>query len=172
MNQEVPVVILCGGMGTRLREETEYRPKPLVEVGGRPILWHIMKLYGSYGFKRFILCLGYKGEMIKQYFLNYRLTTRNFTLRLESDEEPVVESNGEPEEWTITFADTGTNAMTGSRVKRIERYIESDELDVADLRRRGLQHQHVRPVEFSQESRQAGHCDCGAPPGSIRRVGD
>jgi glucose-1-phosphate cytidylyltransferase len=128
VNAEVPVIILCGGMGTRLREETEYRPKPLVEVGGRPILWHIMKMYGTFGFKRFVLCLGYKGEMIKQYFLNYRLTTRNFTLRLESDEEPTVETNGEPEEWTITFADTGTNAMTGARIKRIERYIESDEV--------------------------------------------
>jgi len=127
VNSEVPVVILCGGMGTRLREETEYRPKPLVEVGGRPILWHIMKMYGSHGFKRFVLCLGYKGEMIKQYFLNYRLTTRNFTLCLESNEEPVVESNGEPEEWTITFADTGTSAMTGARVKRIEHYIDSNE---------------------------------------------
>lgn len=127
MNSEVPVVILCGGMGTRLREETEYRPKPLVEVGGRPILWHIMKMYGSHGFKRFVLCLGYKGEMIKQYFLNYRLTTRNFTLCLESNEEPIVESNGEPEEWTITFADTGTSAMTGARVKRIEHYIDSNE---------------------------------------------
>jgi glucose-1-phosphate cytidylyltransferase len=117
-------------MGTRLREETEYRPKPLVEVGGRPVLWHIMKIYGSQGYKRFVLCLGYKGEMIRQYFLNYRLMTRNFTLQLDADMEPVVEKNGAPEEWTITFADTGTNTMTGARIKRISPYIEADEFMV------------------------------------------
>src|SRR5690348_13937387 len=96
VNSNIPVVILCGGMGTRLREETEYRPKPLVEVGNRPILWHIMKIYGWHGFKRFVLCLGYKGSMIKQYFLDYRLMTRNFTLQFDSNAEPLVESNGTP----------------------------------------------------------------------------
>jgi glucose-1-phosphate cytidylyltransferase len=123
----VPVVILCGGMGTRLREETEYRPKPLIEIGNRPILWHIMKIYGSQGFKQFVLCLGYKGEMIKQYFLNYRMMTRNFTLQFDSNAEPLVESNGTPEEWTVTFADTGINTMTGSRIKRIRSYIDSEQ---------------------------------------------
>lgn len=126
MKSEVPVVILCGGMGTRLREETEYRPKPLVEIGGRPILWHIMKIYGSQGFRRFVLCLGYKGEMIKQYFINYRLMTRNFTLKFDSSAEPIVENNGASEDWIITFVDTGVNAMTGARIKRICPYIESD----------------------------------------------
>jgi len=127
VNSNIPVVILCGGMGTRLREETEYRPKPLVEVGNRPILWHIMKIYGWHGFKRFVLCLGYKGSMIKQYFLDYRLMTRNFTLQFDSNAEPLVESNGTPEDWTITFADTGINAMTGARIKRIRPYIDSNE---------------------------------------------
>jgi glucose-1-phosphate cytidylyltransferase len=127
VKSEVPVVILCGGMGTRLREETEYRPKPLIEIGNRPILWHIMKIYGSQGFKQFVLCLGYKGEMIKQYFLNYRLMTRNFTLQFDSNTEPLVESNGTPEEWTITFAETGTNTMTGSRIRRIRSYIDSEQ---------------------------------------------
>lgn len=127
LSLQMPVVILCGGMGTRLREETEYRPKPLVEVGGRPILWHIMKIYASQGFSRFVLCLGYKGEMIKQYFLNYRLMTRNFTLQFDSNVEPVVEGNGTPEDWTITFADTGINAMTGARIRRIRPYIDCGE---------------------------------------------
>ncbi len=127
LSSQVPVVILCGGMGSRLREETEYRPKPLVEVGGRPILWHIMKIYASQGFRRFILCLGYKGEMIKQYFLNYRLMSRNFTLRFDSDAEPIVESNGSREDWTITFADTGISAMTGARIRKIRPYIDSNE---------------------------------------------
>lgn len=123
---DIPVVILCGGMGTRLREETEYRPKPLVEIGGRPVLWHIMKIYSAQGFNRFVLCLGYKGEMIRQYFLNYRLMTRNFTLQLGADNEPEVENHGPAENWTITFADTGLNAMTGTRINRISRYIDNE----------------------------------------------
>src|ERR1700682_653297 len=101
------VVILCGGQGTRLREETEYRPKPLIEIGGRPILWHIMKIFGSYGFKRFILCLGYKGDLIRQYFLDYRLMSRNFTLHLNGTAGPIVEGTSDLEDWVITFAETG-----------------------------------------------------------------
>ena len=85
MKTNPKVVVLCGGMGTRLREETEYRPKPLVEIGGKPMLWHIMKIYSYYGFKDFVLCLGYKGKMIKDYFLNYEITNSDFTLKLESN---------------------------------------------------------------------------------------
>jgi glucose-1-phosphate cytidylyltransferase len=113
-------------MGTRLREETEYRPKPLVEIGGKPVLWHIMKIYAHYGFKDFILCLGYKGSMIKDYFLNYRLMNSDFTLRLNSGKEPEFHPPLQDEHWTITFADTGAEAMTGARVKRIERYVTGD----------------------------------------------
>jgi len=120
------VVILCGGMGTRLREETEYRPKPLVEIGSKPVLWHIMKIYSHYGFNDFILCLGYKGSMIKEYFLNYRLMNSDFTLRLNSGKEPEFHIPRPDDQWTITFADTGTEAMTGARVKRIERYVTGD----------------------------------------------
>ena len=113
------VVILCGGMGTRLREETEYKPKPLVEIGGRPILWHIMKSYSHYGFKDFILCLGYKGKMIKDYFLNYEIMNNDFTLKLGSNNIKFHNSYKE-KDWTITFAETGKNAMTGARIERIE----------------------------------------------------
>jgi glucose-1-phosphate cytidylyltransferase len=120
------VVILCGGMGTRLREETEYRPKPLIEIGGKPVLWHIMKIYSHYGFNDFILCLGYKGAMIKEYFLNYRLMNSDFTLRLNAGKEPEFHPPLEDDSWRITFADTGAEAMTGARVKRIERYISED----------------------------------------------
>jgi glucose-1-phosphate cytidylyltransferase len=121
------VVILCGGMGTRLREETEFRPKPLVDIGGKPILWHIMKIYAHYGFKDFVLCLGYKGHMIKEYFTNYRLMNSDFTLRLGSPEEPQFHHlHGDEENWRITFAETGAEAMTGARVKRVERYIGED----------------------------------------------
>lgn len=120
-------VILCGGQGTRLREETEYRPKPLVPVGGMPILWHIMKIYSHYGFKDFILCLGYKGEMIKDYFLNFVELTNDFTLNLRSKKERIIHhSVTNMEDWKITFVDTGQNSQTGSRVARIKEHIGKD----------------------------------------------
>lgn len=120
------VVILCGGMGTRLREETEFRPKPLVEIGGKPILWHIMKTYSHYGFNDFVLCLGYKGHLIKEYFLNYRVMNSDFTLRLDRDGEPKLHTPNRHEPWSVTFADTGLEAMTGARVKRVEPYIQGE----------------------------------------------
>ncbi len=120
------VVILCGGMGTRLREETEFRPKPLVEIGGKPILWHIMKIYSHYGFNDFVLCLGYKGQMIKEYFLNYRIMNSDFTLRLDSPDNPEFHTLHANEPWSVTFVDTGAEAMTGARVKRIEPFIKGD----------------------------------------------
>jgi glucose-1-phosphate cytidylyltransferase len=120
------VVILCGGMGTRLREETEYRPKPLVEIGGKPILWHIMKIYAHFGFQDFVLCLGFKGEMIRQYFLNYKLMNNDFTLRMGTREDPEFHGSATREDWSITFAETGREAMTGCRVKRIQPYIKED----------------------------------------------
>ncbi|HLY63863.1 MAG TPA: glucose-1-phosphate cytidylyltransferase [Terriglobia bacterium] len=125
-NSEIPVVILCGGMGTRLREETEYRPKPMVEIGGRPILWHIMKTYGHHGFKKFVLCLGYKGQMIKQYFLNYKALNSDFTLQLDGDRQPLLHQSEANEDWTITFVDTGESTLTGARVKRVEPFVQSD----------------------------------------------
>lgn len=123
------VVILCGGKGTRLKEETEFRPKPLVEIGEMPILWHIMKIYSHYGFKDFILCLGYKGNMIKDYFLNFEEWSNDFTLQLRAKgEEKIIHHYPENlENWNITFADTGLNAMTGARVARIEKYLDGDE---------------------------------------------
>jgi len=120
------VVILCGGQGTRLREETEYKPKALVMVGDKPILWHIMKLYSHYGYNDFVLCLGYKGEMIKNYFLNYNALNHDFTLRLGSGEKELHgNQNGVPQ-WNITFADTGEECETGSRIARIKKYLGSD----------------------------------------------
>lgn len=120
------VVILCGGMGTRLREETEYRPKPMVQVGGRPILWHIMKIYAHYGFKDFIICLGYKGDMIKEYFLNYEAMNNDFTIPLGNYSNIQYHSNHQERDWCVTLADTGEETQTGARVKRIENYIEGD----------------------------------------------
>ena len=110
------VVVLCGGQGTRLREETEFRPKPLVEIGGRPILWHIMKTYASYGFREFVLCLGYRGNMIKDYFLNYEAMNNDFTICLGQKSQ--IQYNGCHEEqgFQVTLADTGEQSMTGGRV--------------------------------------------------------
>jgi glucose-1-phosphate cytidylyltransferase len=126
--QPYKVVILCGGMGTRLREETEFKPKPLVEIGERPILWHIMKHYSRYGFRDFILALGYRGEMIVDYFEHYSRRTQDYTLSLnrKADRKFHGEPEGDEQEWKITFAWTGQATMTGGRIKRIERFIDED----------------------------------------------
>ncbi len=121
------VVILCGGKGTRLREEAEYRPKPMVPIGARPILWHIMKIYAHHGHKDFILCLGYKGEMIKDYFRNYLWNTCDITLRLGQEADLQFHSRHEEEDWRVTLADTGENSMTAYRIRLIERYLGADE---------------------------------------------
>jgi glucose-1-phosphate cytidylyltransferase len=121
------VVIFCGGKGTRLREETEYRPKPMVPIGSRPILWHIMKLYAHHGFTEFILCLGYKGEVIKDFFRNYFWNTCDATLSL--GREPRVQFHGQhgEENWRVTLADTGEESFTTKRLKMVERYLGDDD---------------------------------------------
>jgi glucose-1-phosphate cytidylyltransferase len=119
-------VILAGGMGTRLREETEYRPKPMIEIGGRPILWHIMKLYARAGFRDFIICLGYKADLVKDYFLQYEAMNSDFTIRLGQRATITYHGNHFERDWTVTLADTGLDAMTGARVKRVARYLEGD----------------------------------------------
>jgi len=122
----VKVVVLCGGLGTRLREETEFRPKPLVDVGGRPILWHVMKIYAHYGFREFVLCLGYRGSMIKDYFLNYEAMNNDFTVRLGRATEVCYDSTQEDLDIRVTLADTGLDTMTGGRLKRVQRYLDED----------------------------------------------
>jgi glucose-1-phosphate cytidylyltransferase len=121
------VVILCGGLGTRLREETEFRPKPLVDVGGRPILWHIMKLYAHYGFRDFILCLGYRGNMIKEYFLNYEAMNNDFTIRLGRKAQIQYNGDHEEQDFWVTLAETGAESMTGGRLKRVQKYLAGEE---------------------------------------------
>ncbi|MGB2630445.1 MAG: sugar phosphate nucleotidyltransferase, partial [Candidatus Omnitrophota bacterium] len=120
------VVILCGGLGTRLREETEFRPKPMVEIGAKPILWHIMKTYAHYGFTDFILCLGYKGETIKEYFYNYEVLNNDFTIELGDHKNLEIHSNYGEKGWQVTLADTGDKALKGSRLKQVEKYINGD----------------------------------------------
>ena len=119
------VVILCGGYGTRLREETESKPKPMVEIGGKPILWHIMKTYAHYGYKDFVLCLGYKAEVIKNYFLNYEQLNSDFSIELGTGKIE-LHNHHDDHGWRVTLVDTGLHTMTGARVKRIEQYIDDD----------------------------------------------
>ncbi len=115
------VVILAGGLGTRLSEETIIKPKPMVEIGGKPILWHIMKIYSHYGFNEFIICLGYKGYMIKEYFANYNLHMSDVTIDIRKNKIETHHNTSEP--WKISLIDTGDSTMTGGRVKQIQKYI-------------------------------------------------
>jgi len=114
-------VILAGGLGTRLAEETTSRPKPMVEIGGKPILWHIMKIYSTYGINDFIICLGYKGYLIKEYFANYFLHMSNVTFDMKQNKLAVHQNYAEP--WMVTLVDTGDNTMTGGRLKRVKDYL-------------------------------------------------
>jgi len=120
------VVILCGGKGTRLSEETTLKPKPMVEIGGKPILWHIMKYYSSFGFNRFILALGYKADYIKEYFYNYKVTHSDFTINFKPEASIVIHNHTDEFEWEITFIDTGLDTLKGGRIKRVEKYIRSE----------------------------------------------
>jgi glucose-1-phosphate cytidylyltransferase len=120
------VVILCGGRGTRLREETEFKPKPMVEIGGRPILFHIMKSYAAHGFDDFVLCLGYKGDVIRDYFLHYQSRRNDFTVRLGSG-EVTVHGKHDESAWKVTLVETGENAMTGARLKRVQRFLSEED---------------------------------------------
>ena len=120
------VVILCGGLGTRLREETEFRPKPMVEVGGRPILWHIMKTYAHYGHRDFVLCLGYRGNTIKEYFLNYEAMNNDFSIHLGDKSHIQYHGSHTEQEFCVTLADTGQDCMTGGRLNKVRRYIDDD----------------------------------------------
>jgi glucose-1-phosphate cytidylyltransferase len=118
-------VILAGGLGTRLSEETTVRPKPMVEIGGKPILWHILKQYSAYGINEFVICCGYKGYVIKEFFANYFLHTSDVTFDLQNNAMEVHQRFAEP--WKVTLVDTGDSSMTGGRLKRVRRFVEGDE---------------------------------------------
>jgi glucose-1-phosphate cytidylyltransferase len=122
---DLDVVILCGGLGTRLREETEVKPKPMVEIGGRPIIWHIMKIYSRFGLRNFILCLGYKGEILRDYFLNYRHNHSDLVVDLHSSSVEVL-GNAPLEDWRVVLADTGDTAQTGARIRSAMKYVRHD----------------------------------------------
>lgn len=118
------VVILAGGLGTRMSEETSFKPKPLIEIGGMPILWHIMKIYSKYNINEFVICCGYKGRMIKEYFKNYFLTKSDITLDIKNNKMEINKINAEP--WKITLVDTGEKTMTGGRLKRVKQYLDNE----------------------------------------------
>lgn len=118
------VVILAGGLGTRISEETHLRPKPMIEIGGRPILWHIMKIYSHYGISEFIICCGYRGYVIKEYFANYFLHASDVTFDMRSNSMKVHQQNAEP--WSVTLVDTGESTMTGGRLKRVASFLEGE----------------------------------------------
>lgn len=122
------VVLLAGGQGTRIREESEFKPKPMIPIGERPIIWHIMKIYSQFGFNEFVICLGYKGYMIKDYFLNFEVMNSDFTVKLGKGihHDIEIKDASSQEEWEVTLADTGLNAMTGARLARVRKYIDSD----------------------------------------------
>ena len=120
------VVILCGGQGTRLREETEFRPKPLVEIGGRPILWHLMRMYAHHGHKDFVLCLGYRGTMIKEYFLNYDALNNDFVVNLGGERAIEFPKGHDEQNYRVALVDTGLTTMTGGRLARIRPFIKDD----------------------------------------------
>ena len=126
MTENMKVVILCGGAGTRLREETEFRPKPMVNIGPYPILWHIMKYYSQFGFKEFVLALGYKGDMIKNYFCHYELMNNDVTIELGQPEKTCIHYAHDEAGWKITLADTGEKSLKGARLKKVEKYIVGD----------------------------------------------
>lgn len=121
------VIILCGGKGSRLSEETLLKPKPMVEIGSKPILWHIMKSYSNYGFKKFVLALGYKGHMIKDFFYNARINQSDFTLKMDPSESPVYHKTIIDSDWEISFVDTGEETLKGGRIKKLESYIKGDD---------------------------------------------
>jgi len=156
-------VILAGGLGTRLSEETVSKPKPMVEIGGKPILWHIMKTYSHYGIKDFIVCCGYKGYVIKEYFANYFLHQSDVTFNMKDNKMTVHEDRAEP--WTVTLIDTGDNSMTGGRLKRVLPYIKDEEAfcftygdGVADVNIKSL-------IEFHKSHGKLATLTATFPPG-------
>ena len=159
------VVILAGGFGTRLSEETVLKPKPMVEIGGKPILWHIMKIYSHFGFNDFVICLGYKGYVIKEYFANYFLHMADVTFDMEHNTMDVHNKNAEP--WRVTLVDTGDNTMTGGRVKRVAEYIDGEtfmltygdgvgSVDIAELLSHHRSHGKLATVTAVQPSGRFG----------------
>ncbi|NQT92322.1 MAG: glucose-1-phosphate cytidylyltransferase [Lentisphaerae bacterium] len=176
-------VILCGGMGTRLREETEYRPKPMVEIGGRPILWHIMKTYSNHGFRDFVLCLGYRGDVIREYFLNYEANNNDFTVCLGDKRRIQYHEPHKEQDFSVTLADTGYDTMTGGRIRRVSKYLDDDTFmltygdGLADVDLKGLlnfhkSHGRLATVTAVRPFSRFGLMDVDGPDGKVVRFAE
>jgi glucose-1-phosphate cytidylyltransferase len=176
------VVILCGGLGTRMREETEFRPKPMVEVGGRPILWHIMKMYAHFGLREFVLCLGYRGNLIKDYFLNYEAMNNDFTIELGEKSSIKYHGIHREQDFIVTLADTGNEVMTGGRLKRVERLVDGDtfmvtygdgltDVDFTALLAFHREHGGLATVTTVRTPSRYGHLDVGRD-GQVQRFSE
>jgi glucose-1-phosphate cytidylyltransferase len=160
-------VILAGGLGTRISEETSVRPKPMVEIGGKPILWHIMKTYSAHGINDFIICCGYKGYVIKEYFANYFLHMSDVTFDMRFNQMNVVAGNAEP--WRVTLVDTGENTMTGGRLKRVREHIGNDTFcfTYGD----GVSNVNITElVNFHKEQKSLGTLTAVQPPGRFGAI--
>jgi glucose-1-phosphate cytidylyltransferase len=129
-DKNIPIIVLCGGLGTRIRDASEHMPKPMLHIGGYPILWHIMRIYAAHGYKNFILALGYKSWVIKQYFLNFQAMNSDFALRLGRDTDMRILEHREPPDWNVVFAETGERTQTGARVFMCQKYVKTDEFMV------------------------------------------
>jgi len=165
------VVILAGGFGTRISEESHMKPKPMIEIGGMPILWHIMKIYSSYGYNDFVICCGYKGYMIKQYFSDYYLYRSDITFDF-SDNNNMIVHNNFTEPWKVTLVDTGLNTMTGGRIKRVEKYIGNEtfmltygdgvsDIDIEELIRYHKSHGKIATMTAINAGQRFGVLDIG-----------
>ena len=163
-------VILAGGLGTRLSEETGTRPKPMVEIGGRPILWHILKIYSHYGINDFIICCGYKGYLIKEYFANYFLHMSDVTFDMTENRMQVHKSVAEP--WRVTLVDPGDNSGTGGRLKKVSQYLQGEDAFCMTYRRWPKRHRYLSIGRFSPFPRQVRDRDRRFNRGSFRRSGD
>lgn len=152
-------IILCGGIGYRLKEETEFKPKPMVEIGGKPILWHIMKIYAAYGFNDFIIALGYKGNYIKEYFMNQKYFANNFTIHTKTGKMKVLKQNNDTanDDFTITFVDTGEDSLPGERILRVKDYIPKEDKHFMLTYGDGVSDINVRKlVEFHKKQNTIG----------------
>lgn len=172
-------VLLAGGLGTRMREETEFRPKPMVEVGGRPVLWHIMKILGGHGINEFIICTGYKSEFIKNYFFNYGAVNRDFTVTLGDQSSIHYHGSHDEFDWKVTVADTGPTTMTGGRIKKIRKYLDDEpffctygdgiaDVDIAALRKFHTEHGKLATMTTTQAMSRFGVVDLDAD-GSVEK---
>ncbi len=163
------VVILAGGLGTRISEESYLRPKPMIEIGGKPILWHIMKMYSAHGANDFVICCGYKGYVIKEYFANYFLHMSDVTFDMADNSMIVHQRNAEP--WRVTLVDTGEKTQTGGRLKRVAEYVKDEDVVLLHLRRRRQQFQYSVVGRIPSPSRQASDGHGSAPARPLWRAG-